>query len=356
MKLVMQFLKEHMEKASGNAKYTSPKIQNELINLCEETVRGEIVPLANNSVGFSMLANGTADISVTEQLAIGVRFFDKKNLLIREEFLDFTPLKEMDAETIAETIIDQCSKYGLKLNKLRGQGYDGCSTMAGKENRALVHIRSNYPLAVFVHCSAHRFNLVVNDLNAVVDVRNTIGTVKAIIKYSRENPKQKRLIPNTSLLCKTRWSAKYKSIRLFTENFTEIHKQLKHLALHNSNANWRQNAHNLRTASKAPVFIVTLQVTTQYSSVLKPVIQALQSVHVDMLCVKQHVDKLLLLFDNHRKNAEKYFAEEIYAPSLTTAEEIGVTSVPSKLCACARAQLSEAAHTHRFTAHRRISM
>ena len=32
-------LKEHMEKASGNAWYTSPKIQNELINLCEETVR-----------------------------------------------------------------------------------------------------------------------------------------------------------------------------------------------------------------------------------------------------------------------------------------------------------------------------
>ena len=118
-------LKEHMEKASDNAKYTSPKIQNELINLCEETVRGEIVALANNSVGFSILADETADISGTEQLAIGVRFFDEKNLLIREVFLGFTPLKKVDAETIAETIIDQCNKYGLNLNKLRGQGYDG---------------------------------------------------------------------------------------------------------------------------------------------------------------------------------------------------------------------------------------
>ena len=114
-----------MEKASDNAKYTSPKIQNELINLCEETVRGEIVALANNSVGFSILADETADISGTEQLAIGVRFFDEKNLLIREVFLGFTPLKKVDAETIAETIIDQCNKYGLNLNKLRGQGYDG---------------------------------------------------------------------------------------------------------------------------------------------------------------------------------------------------------------------------------------
>ena len=55
-------LKEHMEKASGNAKYTSPKIQNELINLYEETVRDEIVPLASNSVGFSILTDETADI------------------------------------------------------------------------------------------------------------------------------------------------------------------------------------------------------------------------------------------------------------------------------------------------------
>ena len=103
----------------------------------------------------------------------------------------------MDAETIAETTMDQRNKYGLNLNKLRGQGYDGCFTMAGKENGVQVRIRSDYPLAVFVHCSAHRLNLVVNDLNAVVNVRNTIGTVKAIIKFFRENPKRRPLVPNT---------------------------------------------------------------------------------------------------------------------------------------------------------------
>ena len=195
-----------------------------------------------------------------------------------------------------------------------------------------VRIRSDYPLAVFVHCSAHCLNFVVNDLNAVVDVRNTIGTVKTIIKFFRESSKRRPLVPNTPLLCETRWSAKYKSIRFFAEYFTEIHKQLKHLALHDSNAYGRQNAHNLRTVSEKPVFIVTLHVTAQYSPILEPITQALQSVYVDMLCVKQHVDKLLLLFDNHRKNAEKYFAEDIYAPSLTTAEEIGVTVSLSRQC------------------------
>ena len=94
----------------------------------------------------------------------------KKNLLIREEFLSFTSLKVMDTEMIAETITKQCKKYGLNLNKLRGQGYDSCSTIACKENGVQVRIRSDYLLAVFVHCSDHRLSLAVNDLNAVVDV------------------------------------------------------------------------------------------------------------------------------------------------------------------------------------------
>lgn len=36
-------LKEHMEHASGNGKYTSPMIQNEIINLCEGLVREKIL-------------------------------------------------------------------------------------------------------------------------------------------------------------------------------------------------------------------------------------------------------------------------------------------------------------------------
>ena len=82
---------------------------------------------------------------------------------------------------IAETITNR-----LNLTKLRGQRYDGCSTMAGKENGMQVRIKSDYQLAVFFRCSANSLNLVVNDLNAIVDVPNTIGTVKAIIKFFRE--------------------------------------------------------------------------------------------------------------------------------------------------------------------------
>ena len=111
---------------------------------------------------------------------------------------------------------------------------DGCSAMKGKDNGVQARIRNTYPKAVFVHCSSHRLNLVVHDLNYVADVRNTIGTVKYIITFFRDSPKRRRLVANIPLLCETRWSANYKSIRIFSENFCDIY-------IHNW-SNWRQTS------------------------------------------------------------------------------------------------------------------
>ena len=90
-----------MENASGNAKDASAQIPNNMINLCEEIVRNNIVFAANNSAGFSIRVDETAVISGEKQLLIEVRFFDEHSLDMREEFLDFTPLNEMEAEAIA---------------------------------------------------------------------------------------------------------------------------------------------------------------------------------------------------------------------------------------------------------------
>ena len=72
--------------------------------------------------------------------------------------------------------------------------------MAGKDDGMTVRIRRDFPLAVFVHCSAHCLDFVVNNLTAVLNVQRTIGTVKAITKIFQESPKQKRIVQNAPLL------------------------------------------------------------------------------------------------------------------------------------------------------------
>ena len=89
-------LKDHTEGASKNAKYTSVRVQNKLIALSEEVVRDKIMKAANESNGFSIIADETADIPGTEQLSIGVRFValqEQRNdsATRREDFLGFIP-------------------------------------------------------------------------------------------------------------------------------------------------------------------------------------------------------------------------------------------------------------------------
>ena len=61
------------------------------------------------------------------------------------------------------------------------------TAMAGKEGGVQAKIKKQFPKAIFLHCSSHRLNLIVNDLNLVPQVRNTIGTVKSVIKFFRES-------------------------------------------------------------------------------------------------------------------------------------------------------------------------
>jgi len=98
---------------------------------------------------------------------------------------------------------------GLNLSKFCGQGYDGCATMAGKIGGVAKLIRDRYNKALYFHCASHRLNLVINVLNKIMVIRNTIGTIKEIIKFYRESTLRRNLIPNIPFFCETRCSSKY---------------------------------------------------------------------------------------------------------------------------------------------------
>ena len=107
----------------------------------------------NNSNGFSVTADETADISST---LIGARFVEdiEGKAQIREEFLGFIPLEDMDTATISDSIMNQVLKFGIDFDKMHGQGYDRCKMMTEKDNSVQARIRRKHPKATFVHCAS----------------------------------------------------------------------------------------------------------------------------------------------------------------------------------------------------------
>ncbi|XP_070789602.1 52 kDa repressor of the inhibitor of the protein kinase-like [Pituophis catenifer annectens] len=301
-------LREHLENEAGNARDTSAQIENELIKLCVDAIREEIVSAANGSAGFSVLVGESTEISGEDHVSLGIRFVDTTGAKpqVREEFLGFAALKGWDATCTAETIIEECTKYGLNLEKLCGQGYDGCSRLAGREGGVQAKIKSRYPKATLVHCAAHTLNLVVNDSNAVPEIRNAVGTIKAILRFFRENLSRRNSIQAVPSLGEALWTAKYKHVRFFSKNFVQIFDQLRNLAA-TASGQTCQDAYQLYCASGTPNFLFCLVIMSNYCTKLESVTQALQTVQLDMMKVYEHIQELLTVFRGHREKAEEHF-------------------------------------------------
>ena len=69
-------LKKHFAQMAGNAKYTNPTIQNEILGIASTMVVEEIVAEANESF-ISVVADESCDISGKEQLGIALKIYQR---------------------------------------------------------------------------------------------------------------------------------------------------------------------------------------------------------------------------------------------------------------------------------------
>ena len=68
-------LREHLLKSELKYKYTSPDIQNEVIQIYGEMIVDNIVQDCNKCPCFGFIADEATDCSKIEQMALCVRFF-----------------------------------------------------------------------------------------------------------------------------------------------------------------------------------------------------------------------------------------------------------------------------------------
>lgn len=157
-------LSEHLQTAAGNAVYTSKTIQNEIIAICGNLIRQEILDSIKEAPFFSIIADEATDVANKEQLSISIRFVCNNKPC--EKFLGFLEcVNGVSGEGIASTILTQLNSWQLPVLMLRGQGYgqgyDGAGAMSGCTKGVAVRISTQYPKALYTHCAAHRLNLCV---------------------------------------------------------------------------------------------------------------------------------------------------------------------------------------------------
>ncbi|CAB3981727.1 zinc finger MYM-type 1-like isoform X1 [Paramuricea clavata] len=95
-----------------------------------------------------------------EQLSMIIRL-DKGSDIIERQ-LGFVDVSSDRTATALSTVIKgKLIQHENIMDKLIGQTYDGASVMSGHLNGVQAQIQREYPFAHFVHCAAHRLNLVL---------------------------------------------------------------------------------------------------------------------------------------------------------------------------------------------------
>lgn len=142
--------------------YTHPTIQNEIIQIfANEIISGVVHSIKfTNPFMYSVICDGTRDISGNEQGSVCVRWVDA-DLDPHESFLGFYETANTFGTDIAALILDALLRLQLPLSNLRGQTYDGAGNMKGIHKGTQSVVIEKQPLADYIHCGAHCVNLVM---------------------------------------------------------------------------------------------------------------------------------------------------------------------------------------------------
>ena len=155
-------VEERLQCGPRNAIYTSPEVQNTLLNILANMVRRTICSGVRDAGVFSLLADETKDCSKQEQLAIVLRYVDSKAVL-HEHFITYVQATSLTAESLVKYILDTLRDFHLDSKCIISQGYDGASVMSGKLSGVQQRLREIAPQAIYIHCYAHTLNLVLVD-------------------------------------------------------------------------------------------------------------------------------------------------------------------------------------------------
>lgn len=108
---------------------------------------------------FSLLIDESTDISVTQILAVVVRFFDSEKCKITDALLDIVEVENGSAENLYNAVKDLLEEKKIPLMNIIGFGSDNCSTMLGKNGGFQALLKNDIPTVFVLGCTCHSFVL-----------------------------------------------------------------------------------------------------------------------------------------------------------------------------------------------------
>lgn len=172
---------------AGNAKYTSERIIQEMLDVLSNTVQEEILEEVHASSMISILCDESTDIAVTKQLVVYIRYI--KNGKACTRFLKIKGLADGKAVTIEKALIEICTKANISVEKIAAFGSDGASVMVGRHEGVAARLKGHVSHIISIHCAAHRLALATAHASeAVTYIKKYSTMLKTIYAFYHRSP------------------------------------------------------------------------------------------------------------------------------------------------------------------------
>ena len=165
-----------------------------------------------------------------EQECVSIRYADE-DLVPHESFVGLYSTTETTGQSIANMLKDVCIRFGLSVEYLRGQAYDGAGNMSGAYNGAQALLLKEQPLAHYTHCISHCTNLVAGSISSLPGMRDVLSYLNELCKLASNTIKLRNILNGSNEmsslkklrpLCPTRWTIRYSAIENLLANYSAI--------------------------------------------------------------------------------------------------------------------------------------
>lgn len=302
---------------SYHTTYMSKNMQEEYIKVLGETLQETIVKEANDAGMIGIIADTTPDVTHVDQLAVGIRYVDKKNKP-KERLLITTEVQDKTGEGMAKAILKSLSESNIDTQSVRFQTYDSAATMSGKYNGAQQKLSTMLDRPItYIPCLPHGSNLVIeHGCNASQLVSQMYDTLESCYVFfssstSRHAALKDRLDKIEGALqlrnlSKTRWSARPEAVEAFWKSYEDVVEVLDEIrnATKKYDSETRTKANGLFFKVKSLDFIVALMFMKNIMYKTKHMVDVLQTEELDVSGALISMNSTLKILGSMRTNTE----------------------------------------------------
>ena len=144
-------------KVGRNAKYTSPQIVGEFLEIIDAIVNEAVLHDMKQCRFFSIMVDESTDVGVLKQLVLYGRTVVQGKLSTR--FLKVVDLPDGKACTITHALLTYLQSVELSIDSLSSFGSDGASVMTGRRSGVAARLCELNIQIIPVHCICHRLAL-----------------------------------------------------------------------------------------------------------------------------------------------------------------------------------------------------